>query len=55
MFLAPNFMGAQTVVSPLKDKLLYREIFLESGLRVLLVSDDTTEKAAAAVDVSSCS
>ena len=41
----------QSLITPLKDKLQYRELKLSNGFRVLLVSDPTTEKAAAAVNV----
>lgn len=44
-------MVTQGVVSPETDKLQYRELQLDNGLRVLLVSDGTSEKAAAAVNV----
>ena len=44
-------MPDQTILSSKKDKLLYHEILLDNGMRVVLISDPTTEKAACAVDV----
>lgn len=33
------------------DKRLYRGLILENGMKVLLVSDDTTDKSAACIDI----
>lgn len=41
------------VIKPACDKLAYRSITLPNRLRVLLISDPETDKAAAALDVSS--
>ena len=49
--LAPPAQGAE-LVRPATDNLLYRFLTLPNGLHALLVSDDTADKAAAAVDVS---
>lgn len=49
--LAPATDGAE-LVRPKTDDHLYRFLTLPNGLRALLVSDATADKAAAAVDVS---
>lgn len=49
--LAPAANGAE-LVRPKTDELQYRFLTLPNGLHALLVSDDTADKAAAAVDVS---
>lgn len=40
------------VIKPANDKLEYKVITLDNGLRALLVHDAETDKAAAALDVS---
>ena len=39
------------VVKSAEDKRLYRGLELTNGMKILLISDPTTEKAAAALDV----
>ena len=43
-------LSNQPVVSPMDDR-SYRALTLDNGLQVLLISDPTTQKAAAALDV----
>jgi insulysin len=42
---------AGSVVKGPNDKLAYRVVSLDNGLRALLISDPDTDKAAAALDV----
>ena len=44
--------GVVEVVKPAVDKLTYRCLKLDNGLRITLVSDPEADKAAAAMDVS---
>ena len=44
--------GVVEVVKPAVDKLTYRCLKLDNGLRITLVSDSEADKAAAAMDVS---
>lgn len=34
-----------------EDKRLYRGLLLENGMKVLVISDDSTDKSAACIDV----
>ena len=40
-----------TIVKSAEDKRMYRGLELNNGMTILLISDPTTEKAAAAMDV----
>lgn len=50
---APEVLVGADLVKPACDKLAYRAIQLPNKLRVLLIHDPDTDKAAAALDVSS--
>jgi len=42
----------ESIIKPACDKLSYRSVLLPNKLKVLLISDPETDKAAAALDVS---
>lgn len=44
-------LRVDNVVKSVEDKRSYRGLQLQNGLRVLLISDPTTDKSAAAMDV----
>ena len=41
----------ETIIKSEEDKRLYRGLLLENGMKVLLISDDKTDKSAASIDV----
>lgn len=48
-----HFIVSQTdnIVASPEDKRQYRGLLLKNGMKVLLISDPTTDKSAAAMDV----
>ena len=45
-------MENKAMIKPQTDKLEYQALQLDNGLHALLISDPTTDKASAAMDVS---
>lgn len=48
-----KFIAVQTdnITASQEDKRVYRGLILQNGIKVLLISDPTTDKSAAALDV----
>lgn len=52
MMSSPSIRTTQDdIIKSAEDKRSYRGLELNNGMKILLVSDPTTEKAAAAMDV----
>lgn len=49
--LAVKMVAINDIVIPSNDERKYRGLILENGMKIMLISDEKTEKAAAALDV----
>ena len=41
----------ENIIKSEQDKRLYRGLLLENGMKVVVISDETTDKSAACIDV----